>query len=216
MLVVAGVWNALLEERVTVSSPPSSKAGTPPSSAMHEYYLWYAGIAGQERAATLLAAAGVVGLVLLVETLRNRAFEVFGRLACTMVMIGGLVWIVGALVAVGGHRAVALMATHGNPVEGVNTVAFSVDMTSDAFSVAAFVLLGLAMIGLGTVRARSGWKVLSWLTGIVSLVVAYGYVDSIGAITTYVLAVLAAVLLPLWLVWSGRLLDLNPEAASVE
>jgi hypothetical protein len=115
---------------------------------------------------------------------------------------------VGAVVTIGGHRAVALMATHGNPIESVNDVAFTTDVTGDAFSAAAFVLLAAGMLGLATTPyAGPSLALLSGLAGLLAAVVAYGYVAGIDSITTDELGLLAAVLLPGWLVRIGRLLD---------
>ena len=211
-LLAAGIWNALIQEHVTVAAPPSGIGPqVPPLQAMHTYYTWYAGTVGQQRADTIVAMIGVSGLVLLADALRRRAgADLLARAACTAIGAGGIVWLVGALIDIGGHRAVGLMATHGNPIAGVNSIAFTVDVTADAFSAAAFILLGLAMVALGIAPVRAGrprWATLSTITGLVSLVVAIGYLQGIDSVTTYVLGALAAALLPAWLVWTGHLLD---------
>lgn len=217
-LLLAGVWNALIQEHVTVSSPPSGIGPqVPPQEAMHTYYTWYAGTVGQQRADTVVAMIGVSGLVLLADALRRRTdrTDLLTCAACTAIGAGGLVWLVGALIGIGGHRAVGLMATHGNPIAGVNSIAFTVDVTTDAFSAAAFILLGLALLAIGIAPVRAGlshWATLSIATGFVSLVVAVGYLQGIDSVTTYVLGALAAVLLPVWLVWTGRILDRTPSS----
>jgi hypothetical protein len=208
-LVVAGVWNALVQEHVTVSSPPMVGPQTPPLQTMQAQYRWYATTVPQERSATILGLIGVAGLVLLTVELRRRLRDApVGRGACTAVQAAGTVWIVGALAAMGGHRSVALMATHDNPVQTVNVVAFTTDMTSDAFNAAAFVLLAVGMLGVATASyGGPRWRALTVLTGLLAAVVAYGYVASVDSVTTYELGLLAAVLQPIWLVWTGRLLD---------
>jgi hypothetical protein len=208
-LAVAGVWNALVQEHVTVDSPPAHLGPqVPPAEAMHTYYTWYATTVAQQRAATIAGMVGVAGLVILMAELRRRMAPAWGRGACTALQTGGVLWLVGSIAGVGGHRAVALMATHGNPIETVNVVAFTTDVTSDAFSAAGFLLVGLGLLALGASSyGGSRWRGLSLLTGVVALVVAYGYIAGIDSITTYELGVLAAVLTPVWLVWTGRLLD---------
>jgi hypothetical protein len=209
-LVVAGIWNALIQEHVTVASAPVGIGSqVPPAQAMHAYYTWYAGTVAQERAVSILGVIGVTGLVLLAVELRRRMVtDVLGRGACTAVQVGGLIWVVGALVQIGAHRAVGLMATHSNPIQTVNAIAFTTDVTTDAFSTAAFILLAVGMLALATTSfGGQRWAVLGAVTGLVSLAVAYGYIDGIDSITTYVLGLLAAVLTPSWLVWTGRLLD---------
>jgi len=209
-LVVAGIWNTLIEEHLTVSSPPSqAEAGGSPLRAMHEHYVWYAGTVAQTRGATILGLVGVTGLVLMAGELRHRLpTSVPVRAAGTTLQLGGVVWILGSLAAIGGHRAVGLMATHGNPVQTVNAVAFTTDVTSDALSAASFILLALGMVALAFVSLRGrGWTTLTAATSLLSAVVAYGYVAGIDSITTYELGLLAVVALPAWLVSTGRLLD---------
>jgi hypothetical protein len=209
-LVVAGIWNALTQAHLTVASPPAGTGPrTPLAQAMHAHYTWYAGTVAQERGALILGMIGATGLVLLAVELRRRMVSaVLGRGACTAVQVGGLVWVVGALVQIGAHRAVGLMATHSNPIQTVNAIAFTTDVTTDAFSTAAFILLAVGMLALATTSfGGQAWAVLGGITGLVSLAVAYGYVAGIDSITTYVLGVLAAVLIPSWLVWTGRIVD---------
>jgi hypothetical protein len=209
-LIVAGIWNALIQEHVTVAAPPAYQHGAPLGQALQDYYRWYAGTVGQERADTILALVGVAGLVLVGAALRRRLDDALGRIACTTLALGGTIWMVGAIAEIGGHHAVSLMATHDNPIQTVNAVAFTVDMTTNAFEVAAFVLLGCAMFAIGVCPVRpagSRWTTLTWLTGLVAFVVAFGYVREIDLITAWVLGLLAAVLLPAWLITTGRLLD---------
>ncbi len=212
-LVVAGIWNAFVQQHVTVTSPPTDVGPqAPPLQAMHDHYTWYATTVAQERGATILGILGVTGLVITAVELRQHLMTgLLGRGACTALQTGGLVWVAGALTEIGGHRAVAQMATHGNPVQTVNAVAFTTDVTGDAFSAAAFVLFA---VGMGAVATTSyggrRWALLSALTGALALVVASGYVAGIDTITTFGLGLLAAVAQPIWLVWTGRLLDHTP------
>jgi hypothetical protein len=214
-LVVAGIWNTLIEEHITVASPPSNVRGVPPLQAMHAYYLWYAGTAAQTRGATILGLVGVTGLLLLVGELRRELpLSVLTRRACDTTQLGAVVWIVGSLAAIGGHRAVALMATHGNPIQTVNAVAFATDVTSDAFSAASFILLAVGMLALAVSSTRGRrWTALNVVTSVLSGVVAFGYLAGIDTITTYELGLLAVVVLPVWLVSTGVSLD-RTEAPS--
>lgn len=184
---------------------------------MRAHYLWFATTVPQERWATIVGLVGVAGLALVAVEMRRLTRDVLGRGACTAIQVAAVVWMVGAIVTIGGHRAVALMATHGNPIESVNDVAFTTDVTGDAFSAAAFVLLAAGMLALAA-TAYAGPRPtllsgLSGLTGLVAAVVAYGYVAGIDSITTYELGLLAAVLLPIWLVWTGRLLH-HPDPSA--
>jgi hypothetical protein len=212
-LVVAGVWNVLIEQHLTVSSEPVVDAPMPRLDVMRAHYLWFATTVPQERLATVAGLVGVAGLALVAVEMRRLTRDVLGRGACTAIQVAAVVWMVGAIVTIGGHRAVALMATHGNPIESVNDVAFTTDVTGDAFSAAAFVLLAAGMLALAA-TAYAGPRLtllsgLSGLTGLVAAVVAFGYVAGIDSITTYELGLLAAVLLPAWLIGTSRLLDLS-------
>ena len=215
-LAVAGIWNALIQEHITVASVPAGIGPeSPPTQAMHRYYTWYAGTVAQERAATVLGLVGVVGLVLLAVELRARLASVLGRCACTALQVAGVVWAVGAVTGIGNHRAIGLMATHGNPIDTVNAIAFTSDVTADAFATAAFVGFGVGMLAVAaTGFGARRWGILTSVTGVLSIAVAYGYAAGNDTITTYGLAFVAAVLTPAWLVWTGRLLDgvLAPSA----
>jgi hypothetical protein len=211
-LLVAGVWNAFIQEHVSVSSPPSLPVGATPAQAMSRYLTWYAGTVAQQRTDAIVAMVGVMGVVILADALRRRVADtnLLGRAACTAMAGGGIMWVTGQLVGIGGPRAVGLMATHGNPIQGVGSIGFTIDTITDAFSAAAFVLLGLAMVAIGIAPVRLGnvrWTALTTVTGVLSLVVAVGYLQGIDPITTYVLGALAAVLLPIWLAWTGHNLD---------
>jgi hypothetical protein len=207
-LIVGGVWNVLVEQHLTVDPPPSLDPVAPPQQVMHTYYAWYATTVGQERAAAIAGMVGVIGLVLVASELRRRLADLLGRAACTTLIAGGVVWVVGAILTIGGQRAVGLMASHGNPIETVNSIAFTTDVTSDAFSAGAFTLFGLGLVALGpsTFGGRR-WAMVGTVAGIGALVVAYGYLAGVASIATFVLGVLAAVLTPVWLIWTGRLLD---------
>jgi hypothetical protein len=213
-LAVAGIWNALVEARVTVAAPPGPHPGEPVSVAMRSHYAWFATIVGQERGVLVAAIIGVVGLVLVVDVVRRTATtaatgrtSVLTRTGGAAVVLGSLVWVVGAVVTLGGHRAVGLMATHHNPIQTVNAISFTVDVTADAFSATGFALLGAGLVALGFAHSadprRSG---LALLTGAAALAVAAGYAAGISALTTWLLAALAVVLLPAWLVRTARAL----------
>ncbi len=54
----------------------------------------------------------------------------------------------------GGHRAVDQMAIHANPIQATNSISFTIDMTSQAFTLTAFTLLGAAMLALARAAAQ--------------------------------------------------------------
>jgi hypothetical protein len=76
------------------------------------------------------------------------------------------------------------MATHGNPIETVNAIGFTIDTIDDAFELTAF-----ALIGAGTLAFA--WVALH---------------DRRADLVDVLLVTGGVVLMPAWLVWSGRLL----------
>jgi hypothetical protein len=211
-LVVAGVWNALLQANVTMSAPPDPTSGATLEGRLHAYYAWYAASVGQQRGLSLVAMVGVSGLLLLAHALQRRhdSDQVLSRVGAIALATGALLWLGGALVDVGTHRAVGLMATHGNDLQAVNAIAFTSDLTVQAFSTAAFLLMGLGMVAIGVAPVRGAtrrWAVLSMVSGVAAIAVAAGYVKDSDFVMEYVLGALAAVLVPLWALWTGRLVD---------
>ena len=118
---------------------------------------------------------------------------------------------VGNVLALGGHRAVGLMATHGNPIETVNAIGFTVDTVDDAFELAAFALIGAGVLAFGWLglhdrMAPMGWGWLSLAVGVVTLALSGAYAADNGNLVDLLLVTGGVVLLPAWLVWTARAL----------
>src|SRR6266508_5839550 len=71
-------------------------------------------------------------------------------------------WVVGNVALLGGHRAIGLMATHGNPLETVGSIHFSIDIIDDAFELAAFALIGVGMLAFAGLPMRAAAACLAW------------------------------------------------------
>jgi hypothetical protein len=124
-----------------------------------------------------------------------------------LVAAGSLLWIAGSVLALGGHRAVGLMATHANPIQTTNSIAFTVDTIAAAFALAAFALIGAGMLGLAAAAPRPAHR--AWARGTIVvalavLVTAGSYAAGDDGFTDLMLLIGSAALLPLWLIWTGR------------
>ncbi len=122
---------------------------------------------------------------------------------------------VGNVALLGGHRAIGLMATHGNPLETVGSIHFSIDIIDDAFELAAFALIGVGMLAFAGLPMRAAAACLAWgqytmVIGLLMLAIAVSYVVDNGDLTNLLLLAGGVALLPTWLVWTGRLLRDEP------
>jgi hypothetical protein len=79
----------------------------------------------------------------------------------------------------------------------------------------AFAFLGVGLISLAwaqfRVREHRLWVWLSFLTGVVFLVLTGAYVDGNGDVIDPILVLGGMVLLPVWLIWTGERI-LRPRA----
>jgi len=212
-LVVAAGWYALIARHVTVAAPPLVEAGVPIDMVLHRYYAWFVPTLQQERIDTAIAIVAFVCLVPIASALRDRLGQAswLTLIGATGVAVGAITWVIGNVVALGGHRAVGLMATHGNPIETVNAIGFTIDTIDDAFELAAFALIGAGALAFGWValhdrRAPRGWGWLSLAVGIVTLTLSAAYATGEGNLVDLLLVSGGVVLLPAWLVSTGRFL----------
>ena len=154
--VIAAAWFWLATKGVTVATAPRIGPDVPPQQAMRIYYRWQATTLPQERYYTSIAIAGFLCLaaaaIFLRDLLgRDRALARIGALA---IGAGALLWITGSVLELGGHRAVGLMATHANPIQATNSIAFTIDTIAAAFALAAFALIGAGMLAFAAARPR--------------------------------------------------------------
>jgi hypothetical protein len=212
-MVVAAGWYALIASQVRVAAPPAFEAAVPIEMMLHRYYAWFVPTLQQERIDTVIAIVAFVCLVPIASALRDRLGQAswLTRIGATGVAVGAFTWVIGNVLALGGHRAVGLMATHGNPIETVNAIGFTIDTIDDAFELTAFALIGAGILAFGWValhdrRAPRRWGWLSLAVGIVTLTLSAAYAAGDGDLVDLLLVTGGVVLLPAWLVWSGRLL----------
>ena len=125
------------------------------------------------------------------------------------------------MLQLGGHRAVGLMATHANPLQATNSIAFTIDLTSQAFSLAAFTLLGAGMLAFARAAARArphhrAWAAYTTLLAALMLITAWSYAAGNGNLTDLLLLAGGVALLPGWLAWTGRTIPAGRHWAAPE
>jgi hypothetical protein len=212
----ASIWYALAVEGVTVASEPQFTGDESPARRYRIFYGWVVSTLPQERWYVALAIVGFVSLAA-VGLLTIRATGPDARLSRTSALtlaLGSSLWIVGNLVQLGGHRAVGLMATHGNPLPTVGSIFFTIEMIDDAFETAAFATIGLALL-LARANRQAGeraWSRYTAALGGLCLTLAFAYIRDEGDLVNLLLVTLGTTLLPLWLIWTGARLRGAPVA----
>ncbi len=169
--VIAASWFWLATKGVTIAAAPRTGQNVTQEEGMHVYYRWLVTTLPQERYYTSLAIAGFLSLAA-VPIFRRDRLGGGGSLAgfgAVLTCAGSLVWITGSVLQLGGHRAVGLMATHVNPIQTTNSIAFTIDTISAAFALAAFTLLGAGMFALASAASRSGHRAWAGYTVLVAL-----------------------------------------------
>jgi len=212
VLIAAAVWFALVNRQVTVPSAPTIKPGEPDVVWFRRYYDWWPSTVGQERGYTILAVVGLLGLAWIASVLRPRLGTSASHvgLASAAVSAGAFLWAVAGVLLIGGHHAASDLATHSNPIDPVNSILYTVDLTHNAFQIAAYTLIGFGMLALGLSTVRTHrlvrWAWMTSLLGVSTLVLAYANIAENGDLNDKAVTVVGALLLPTWLVWSGRIL----------
>lgn len=219
---VAGLWGYLIAEGVTVRSQPTHAAGQPLAQQLAEDYAWFVSMLKQERFSTAIGIAAFLCLAVVASFVGKRlAVRSIASVGAAAVGTGAVLWVVGALLQLGGHRAVGLMATHHNPIGAVNAIAFTIDMIDEAFALAAFALIGIGMVALAgsALRARSepvAWTVCTGVVAFLTLALAVSYLVDDGSLRNVLVLAAGFVGAPTWLVWTGILLrsgDGSPRAS---
>lgn len=138
--VIAAGWFWLATKNVTVAPPPRIGPHVLPLQGMRIYYRWQVTTLPQERYYTVIAIAGFICLAMAASYLRDAGARSrrLTRIGALLVGAGAATWITGSILQLGGHRAVGLMATHTNPIQTTNSIAFTIDMIVAAFALVAF------------------------------------------------------------------------------
>jgi len=207
-LIIAAAW-FWLATKVTVSPAPRFEPGVAPQQAMRTYYRWQATTLAQERYYTSIGIAGFLCLAIAASYVRDRVGrdQPPARIGSVLVGAGALVWLTGSILLLGGHRAVGLMATHANPIQTTNSIAFTIDTISQAFELATFALIGAGMLALAAAARRRGfhgWVRYTIVAAVVMLVTAGTYAAGNSSVSDVMLIASGGAVLPVWLIWASR------------
>lgn len=210
--VIAAAWYTLAVRGVTVSSPPQVGPDVPLEQGQRIYYQWMATTLPQERLYTSVAIAGflcLTGMAGLTRDVLGRT-QPLARAGAFLIGAGAVLWVAGGIFQLGGHWAVGLMATHANPIQTVNAIAFTIDTTEQAFALAAFALMGAGMLAFARVAAqarprRRGWAACTALLAALMFAISGSYAAGDGSLTDVMLLIGGIVLLPSWLLWTGHI-----------
>lgn len=209
--VVAAAWSWLATNGVTVAPAPRVGPHVTLQQGMRIYYRWQVTTLPQERFYTSIAIAGFLCLAVAAVFLRDLLARdrTLGRIGSFTIGAGALLWITGSVAQLGGHRAVGLMATHTNPIQTTNSIAFTIDMISAAFALAGFALIAGGMLALATAALHEhpghrAWAGYTTITALALLVLAGSYAAGNDNLTDLMRIADGVVLVPVWLVWTGR------------
>jgi hypothetical protein len=211
--VIAAGWYILAIKGVTVAGAPEFSAGLSEQVKLRIFFRWVVSTLPQERLYTSIAIVGFLCLAATAISFRNSvslgsSAALVGAFA---VSAGSTLWIVGNVVQLGAHRAVGVMVTHpAGSLSNASDLLFTADLIDDAFEVTAFAVIGVGMLALAASAFGSStnrfWMGSMIATGIVMLVTSIAYLADQGDLTDLLLLLGGVVLLPVWLVATGRLL----------
>ena len=109
------------------------------------------------------------------------------------------------------------MTNRGDPLETVRLIAWLIDDIDDAFELVGLAVIGAGFVALALSPARSTarpWRGFTGIVGLVLLATAAAYAARAYDLVDVLLVVGGVLLLPAWLLWTGRLLRDRPVAAT--
>jgi len=211
--LLAAAWYALVLAEVVVAAEPQPQPGQSREEWLRTYFSWFSSTLPDERVYGGAAIVAFLCLLMTAAFLRDRREpdRALAKLGAQAVGAGAIIWIVGNVASLGGHHAVGLMTNRGDSLETVRLIAWLVDDVDDAFE-----LVGLAGVGIGfaafawpstrPAARQVAWSRFTGLVGVVLLATAAAYAARVFDLVDLLLVVGGALLLPAWLVWTGRLL----------
>jgi hypothetical protein len=128
--------------------------------------------------------------------------------AARAIAAGATAYGVGTVIFLGGHRAVGLMATHSNPIQATNSIAFTIDSIDQAFDVIAYALCCAGLLAFAWIAWSQGpraWPAYTSLLGLMALVIAWSYAGGGGDLKNELLFADGLILLPGWLIGAARM-----------
>jgi hypothetical protein len=201
---------------VVVAAEPHPQLGQSREEWLQTYFSWFTSTLPDER---LYAGAAIVGFLCLLTTAAfvrdRRAPDRAFALGAQAVSAGAIVWIVGNVASLGGHHAVGAMTDRGDTLETVRLILWLIDDVDDAFELVGLAVMGTGFLALAwqSMRSDAGqatWSRFTGLVGLVLLATAAAYAARAFDVVDLLLVVGGVLLLPPWLVWTGRLLRERP------
>jgi hypothetical protein len=217
-LITGVIWYALAEHGVTTATAPAASPQLSDDINQRRYYQWLASTFPQERLYDGLIIVGFLCLAAVAVSLHSRIGreqnpsgrdQDLARAPWSLVSIGAALWITGTVFQLGAHRAVGLMATHSNPIETTNSIAFTADTVASTFALAAFTVTGAGLLAAAVLAARTSswsrpWAAYTAIIAAVMLAIAVTYAFGPDDLNDVLLIAGGAVLLPGWLAWTGH------------
>jgi hypothetical protein len=197
LLVVSAAWYALILARITVPAPPSDTADT--AGSLRAWYAWQAVVERQQWVVSVLAVLGLGTLAVAVGRLIDGRSPVRDRAAAIAVASGAGAWAVGNLLQIGGRRATGLLAAHGNPIEAVNAIAFTVDVATAVFEAAALIAVGAGLLALSAGRPRDPRRYVGIAAGLLVTGLGAAYAVDNGTFTDVYTVGVGLLALPGWI-----------------
>jgi hypothetical protein len=209
--VVAAVWATLASRGITVASEPAVR----PNLSVHDnqliYLQWLLTKQPQERVYTSIAMAAFLCLLATAVGLRGRFDRTISSLAVQSLAVGVVLWVIERTVHLGAEYGLGMLTTHHYTTETITGIGFTVDMVTRALEVTGFAIIGLGMLAFaaramaGTVR-RPGWGRCSAAIGASMIIASWATLAGAGTVGDVLVALVGAVLLPVWMCWSAALL----------
>lgn len=215
-LLLAAGWYALVVAEVVVPAEPRPQPGQSREEWLQTYFSWFASTLADERFYGGAAIIGFLCLLAIAAFVRDELEpdRALTKLGAQAVAAGAIIWVVGNVAALGGHHAVGVMTDRGDPLETIRLMAWLVDDIDDAFELAGLAVMGTGFLALArqSMRAAPGlaWSRFTGLVGLVLLATAAAYAARAFDLVDLLLVVGGVLLLPAWLVWTGRLLRKGP------
>jgi hypothetical protein len=211
---VATVWYFLLSQQISVADEPTSARDVPFDQVLERFYDWYVTTLTQERLNILVNFVGFLSLIGVALALREvlGGDRPSGVLAAAAVTSGSVLWIIGNVVQIGGHRAVELMARGGNDLDPVNAISFTIDRIDDWFELVGLGLIGLSALAFAIGGIRTGvlpkaWGYYTLGLGALLILAAIAYAFENGDLVDLLLLIAGFLLVPAWGVWVALLLS---------
>lgn len=201
--VFAAVWSALVGFEIVVPAAPEG-SGADLAADLRAYWVWYAGTVPARQATSFLLLIALVALALVAA---NLAVTRVSSMAAGGVVAGAVFWAIAACVRLGTDRAIALLATHDNPIDPTTSIAFASSWIATGFEMFGSLLVGGGLIAHAA--GTAGRRPLAIATGLGLVVLSICLYLPVEELQVWMQLVAGAVLVPWWLLVEAAPVDLS-------